>query len=88
MKPDQVPEHYYQWLEEIQAFDFVLTELNLYLDTHPTDKQALEQYNVIGVHRKQLVDRFEKEFGPMKNFGQSCSRFPFEWIKTPWPWQV
>ena len=36
---------YYELLEELQALDFVLVELNLYLDTHPGDYQSIEQYN-------------------------------------------
>jgi len=84
----QLPRHYYTMLEELQAFDFVLVELNLYLDTHPTDHQALEQYNVIAKHREVLKEKFEQEFGPLQHFGQSCSGYPFQWIEGPWPWQV
>lgn len=42
---NQVPKEYYQLLKEIQAIDFVLVELNLYLDTHPNDYDAIEQFN-------------------------------------------
>jgi len=36
---------YYRDLEEIQAVDFALVELKLYLDTHPNDQQAMQQFN-------------------------------------------
>ncbi len=31
---------------------------------------------------------FEQKFGPLMNFGRSFSNYPFNWIDTPWPWQV
>ena len=40
-----LPPEYYQDLEEIQAIDFALVELTLYLDTHPNDQQAMQQFN-------------------------------------------
>ena len=83
-----MPEHYYTMLEELQAVDFVLVELTLYLDTHPNDGQALQQYNQCAQKRMHLAHQFEKEFGPLKSFGQSFSMQPWQWNDTPWPWQV
>lgn len=40
-----MPPEFYQLLEEIQAIDFVIVELNLYLDTHPHDYEAINQFN-------------------------------------------
>jgi len=83
-----MPEHFYTMLHELQAVDFVLVELTLYLDTHPLDSQALQQYNHCAQQRMQLAHQFEVEFGPLKSFGQSFSRHPWQWVETPWPWQV
>ncbi|HEU4965767.1 MAG TPA: spore coat protein CotJB [Bacilli bacterium] len=84
----QLPEEYYKLLHDLQAVDFVLVELNLYLDTHPDDKNAVEQYNHYA-HKKQLLKRdFEQQFGPLQGFGNSYSRYPFDWKEAPWPWQV
>ena len=41
----QLPPEYYEMLLEIQEVDFVLVELNLYLDTHPSDYEAINQFN-------------------------------------------
>ena len=49
-----MPPEYYQLLEEIQAIDFVIVELNLYLDTHPHDVEAIKQYNEAAQHSMQL----------------------------------
>lgn len=79
---------YYQLLQEVQTVDFVLVELNLYLDTHPEDKQALAQFEQFQ-QRKQLVSQeFESQFGPLRGFGNSSMGSKWCWSDGPWPWQV
>ncbi|WP_163537675.1 spore coat protein CotJB [Gracilibacillus sp. YIM 98692] len=87
-KQKQLPESYYQLLEQIQAIDFVLVDLTLYLDTHPDDMQAIEQFNQAAYQSKQLKKQFEHHFGPLDQFGKSYSSYPFDWKDAPWPWQV
>lgn len=84
----RVNEAYYRELEELQKVDFALVELTLYLDTHPTDMQALQQFNQLAQKRRQLASEFEMKYGPLMQFGHSFSRFPWQWAESPWPWQV
>ncbi|MGM0845995.1 MAG: spore coat protein CotJB [Bacillota bacterium] len=84
----QMPPEYYQILEELQTADFVIVELTLYLDTHPDDSNAIQQYNQFVKQRKQIKKAFEERFGMLTNFGYSYSRYPYEWPEAPWPWQV
>ena len=51
---------YYRLLEELQALDFTLLELNLFLDTHPGDPAAQNQYNALSIQRNQLRKKFEQ----------------------------
>lgn len=83
-----INEQYYSLLLQLQELDFVLVELNLYLDTHPGDAQAIQQYNQLVHQRMQLAHHFEANFGPLMHFGHSHSRSPWEWNNVPWPWQV
>lgn len=83
-----LPPEYYELLEEIQAVDFVLVELTLYLDTHPDDYIAIQQFNHCAKQSKQLKKQFEKQFGPLMQFGNSYSGYPWNWKDAPWPWQV
>lgn len=85
---NQLPASYYTKLEELQAIDFVLVELTLYLDTHPEDGQAIHQYNQFAHRRMQLAHEFQMEFGPLMAYGHSFSKQPWEWKEAPWPWQV
>ena len=84
----KMPPEYYQLLEEIQAIDFVLVELNLYLDTHPNDVDAVKQFNEAAQKSMHLKHNFEQKFGPLMHFGRSYSGYPWNWDDTPWPWQV
>ncbi|MGZ0053037.1 spore coat protein CotJB [Brevibacillus gelatini] len=79
---------YYALLEQLQAIDFALVELNLYLDTHPTDSNAIEQFNDLTEKRWALANEYEKHYGPLQNLGRSYSGYPWQWNDEPWPWQV
>jgi len=83
-----VPQEYYQLMEQLQAVDFVLVELTLYLDTHNDDFEAIKQFNHYAKERKHLKKAFESQFGPLLQFGNSYSSYPWNWDDTPWPWQV
>ena len=84
----KMPEEFYSLLEELQAIDFVLVDLNLYLDTHPDDHEAIQQFNEYAKKSMTLKTAFEQKFGPLMHFGMSYSNYPFNWVDTPWPWQV
>ena len=84
----QLPAEYYQILEELQAVDFVLVELTLYLDTHPTDQAAIKQFNNYAEKRHQIRYQFESKFGPLQQYGNSYSDTKWSWHSPPWPWQV
>jgi spore coat protein JB len=81
-------ENYYRLLHELQAVDFVLVELNLYLDTHPNDANALQQYNDCVRRRQQVAGQFEALYGPLLHFGHSYQPNGWKWSSSPWPWQV
>ncbi|RAL25716.1 spore coat protein CotJB [Thermoflavimicrobium daqui] len=78
----------FEMLRKLQEVDFVLVELNLYLDTHPRDSNALKQYNQLAQERQKLRFQYECEFGPLNNFGHSFNQYPNGWNEPPWPWQI
>lgn len=80
-------DRYYEWLQELQTMDFSLYEMTLYLDTHPYDRAVMEQYNQLAQNRKQFAEQFEEYYGPLLH-GKSFSRLPWQWVESPWPWQV
>jgi spore coat protein JB len=83
-----LPPEYYQLMEEIQAVDFVIVELTLYLDTHPTDQQAIYQYNQYAQYSKKIKKNFSAKFGPLHQGGVTHTNDSWSWGTGPWPWQV
>lgn len=83
-----MPSSYYELLEEIQAIDFVLVELTLYLDTHPDDYISIQQFNHCAKQSKLLKKQYEQQYGPLLQYGGSYSAYPWNWGDAPWPWQV
>lgn len=75
-------------LYEIQILEFNAIELNLYLDTHPEDKETLKKYNQTVKELKETKRDYEDIFGLFTNFGDEKSKYPWQWIQGPWPWEV
>ena len=72
---------------EIAECEFLLADLNMYLDTHPEDMRALSDYNCYCQQLRRLKDRFIMECGPLENFGNSMSEGSWKWNDAPWPWE-
>lgn len=73
-------------LGKITALDFFITDLHLYLNTHPTDSEAVEMYNSCVVQVRQLREDYNRSFGML--LANNCvSSTPWQWIDNPWPWQ-
>ncbi|ATW26861.1 spore coat protein CotJB [Candidatus Formimonas warabiya] len=75
-------------LRKIQVLEFTAIELNLFLDTHPEDKNAVDIYNLATRELNKSKKAYEKMYGPLVNFGFSRSKSPWQWISSPWPWEV
>ncbi|MFT9600016.1 spore coat protein CotJB [Mesobacillus sp.] len=84
----QLPKEFYAAMEELQAVDFVLVDLTLYLDTHPEDYDAINQFNQFAKERRRLKKVVESMYGPLQQYGNSYSGYPWNWDDGPWPWQI
>lgn len=73
-------------VERIKAYDFAMIEMNLYLDTHPQDKQALCLFQMYNEKRQLLVNEYEKHFGEFITTVNDVQGDRFTWICDPWPW--
>ena len=74
-------------LNQIRAIEFMTIELNLYLNTHPNDRRALNEYNGYTRQLMVLKAEYERRYGPLTNFGYAVSQYPWRWINDPWPWE-
>ena len=73
-------------LKEIKQADFVLKELNLFLDTHPDNREALEKFQKYENISKKLKYEYERMYGPLTPSVNNNTE-TWEWIKGPWPWE-
>ena len=75
-----------QILCELTALDFMAVDLQLYLNTHPCDNEALKKYNQIVTKADCFRTEYEKAYGPLYSF-RSVNNGAWNWIDDPWPWQ-
>ncbi len=73
-------------LEQIRALGFVKVELELYLDTHPTCRTALDYYRKTVDELERLTEEYHNQYGPLVASG-NLSTENWNWINGPWPWQ-
>jgi spore coat protein JB len=74
-------------LKRISEVQFAAIELTLFLDNHPEDQAALQDYNVLAQDLKELFAMHEAHYGPLMAFGCGLSKFPWQWVDEPWPWE-
>ena len=70
---------------EVMAIDFVSDELELYLDTHPGDREAFDLYQSFLVLRKEAHERYVARYGVIKQCDQQ-GKESYTWLQDPWPW--
>lgn len=73
-------------LTELQALNFAIQELALYLDTHREDREALELYRNYQQMYERCREEFKKNHGPLNHMGASDSE-TYDWLDDPWPWE-
>lgn len=73
-------------LKRLQICDFTLTEVALYLDTHPRDKEALAYYHKYLALQKEAKEEYVRKYGPIVHSDQQ-SESKWEWVNDPWPWE-
>lgn len=73
-------------LKQLSAYDFAQLELNLFLDTHPCNQKALNEFHRINQKAKELRRCYEEEFGALTTSEVSCQD-EWAWINSPWPWE-
>ena len=73
-------------LHKIQAEDFALYEVALYLDGHPHNKKALKFYHEHKRLAEMLKAEFQDKYGPLTIY-ENRSGENWDWACGPWPWE-
>ncbi len=61
-------------------------DIQLYLDTHPDDIQALDAFAEYKAAYDVAKRDYENTYGPL-TASSSSARDYFEWVNGPWPWE-
>jgi spore coat protein JB len=72
----------------IHQISFVLDDVVLYLDTHPTDERALKYYDHYKDILAEAVHDFTMYFGPLTDDHVNVDSNVWEWIVEPFPWEM
>ena len=72
-------------LKQVTMLDFTVIDLQLFLNTHPNDKEAWNMFHASAKNAAAAREKFESQFGPLTAAAATESQ---PWIPEPWPWQV
>ncbi len=72
-------------LVQLQALDFVITELGHFLDTHPEDVEAFALFKEYVATAEIARNDYESNYGPLTR--SATAKFDkYCWYNDPWPW--
>ena len=69
---------------QIKEYQFAITDIALYLDTHPEDQRALCLHREYTRILKDLRNKYQKVYGPL-TIEYPCNKW--RWLEEPWPWE-
>lgn len=72
-----------QWLNEVS---FVVTDVALYLDTHPEDEEAMNYFNHFVEMRRKALQAYENQYGPL-TIDTATPSGTWCWATQKWPWE-
>ena len=73
--------------KKIQAYEFTLTDVILYLDSHPNCPDGLEYYRKHKAMLEKAVAEYEKTYGPLTAMGVCDDEKKWTWATTAFPWE-
>ena len=75
-----------EMLVNIGEYSFMMHDINLYLDVHPNDEEALRKFTEYRNIANDLITKYERKYGPLCVKGISNDKTPFAWENGKWPW--
>ena len=73
-----------EMIQRIKEYSFAVTDIALYLDTHPEDQRAICLHKEYTNELKRLRDMYQKIYGPLSIYFP-CNKW--RWVEEPWPWE-
>lgn len=73
-------------LKKLNAYAFAAYDWNLYLDTHPQDRDAIAMFHKMAEKAEALKREYEEKYGPL-TADASRDMEQWNWLDDPWPWE-
>lgn len=75
-------------LHDIGILSFIVIELSLFLDTHPTDQNALKYFNHYNRLANQARQEYSDKFTPLTlSCADTSGSNEWNWALAPMPWE-
>ena len=71
-------------LINIGQYSFMMHDLNLYLDVHQNNLEALNKFNEYRNKTNELITIYERKYGPLMVSNGDYNK-SFNWVNK-WPW--
>lgn len=72
-------------LFNVMCYTHAITDMNLYLDVHPEDRNALNYLKELINEEEKAKREYIMSYGPLNVCDTKGDKF--EWIDSPWPWE-
>lgn len=73
--------------KKIQQLGFVLDDLGLFLNTHPTNQIALDFFRENQGMYMEAATAYETKYGPLSIYYVNTDN-GWTWTQGPWPWEM
>ncbi len=74
-------------LTYLNALCFAATDLNLYLDNFPNNKEMANLFKQYEDEKEMALKEYEKNYGPLFIDDAVDENNEWKWIHNPWPWE-
>ena len=71
-------------LLKLQELDFILNDLNLYLDINPNDRNIYETFKKTALEYDILKKKYYDKYQVLELCSDTKNKYT--WYKNPWPW--
>lgn len=75
-----------QLLHFINVVSFQVVDTQLFLDTHPSDSEALQHFQYYSDLRNKALKVYSEKYGPLTIDSANPNNY-WDWVKEPWPWE-
>lgn len=71
-------------LKQVMALNFAITDIGLYLNTHPTDTGAIRLHEEFANKYKVVSEEYQRLYGPLTLNYASNNGSTWRWVEEPW----